>query len=143
MSNLSLFLKKNKTQRENTVYAPTKSLIDEKGNPLTWTIRPLTTSDTEQIREDCTIEVQITGKPGMYRQKVQSGKYLAKMLVASVVEPNLATAELQDSYGVKTPEALVKEMIDDPGEYNTFAEFVQNFNNLNVSMEDKVDEAKN
>lgn len=43
MSNLSRFLKENKKVKENTKYAATKSLTDEKGNPLEWEIRPLTT----------------------------------------------------------------------------------------------------
>lgn len=63
--------------------------------------------------------------------------------MASVVEPNLNSAELQDSYGVKTPEKLLQEMVDDPGEYNAFAMFIQEFNHMNTSLQDKVDEAKN
>ena len=42
-----------------------------------------------------------------------------------------------------TPEDLIKEMIDDPGEYQDFVTFIQNFNGFNVSLEDKVDNAKN
>ena len=34
MSNLSRFLKDNKIKKENIKYAATKSLVDEKGNPL-------------------------------------------------------------------------------------------------------------
>jgi hypothetical protein len=34
-------------------------------------------------------------------------------------------------------------MIDDPGEYNAFAAFIQNFNGFNETLEDKVEEAKN
>lgn len=143
MSNLTMFLKKNKIQKENTTYAATASLCDEKGNPLEWVIKPLTTSESEAIREDCTMEVPIPGKPNMFRQKMNTGKYLAKLIVASVVEPNLNSAELQDSYGVKTPEKLLQEMVDDPGEYNAFAMFIQEFNHMNTSLQDKVDEAKN
>ena len=51
--------------------------------------------------------------------------------------------DLQDSYGVMTPEDLLKEMVDDPGEYNAFAAVVQNFNGFNTTLEDKVEEAKN
>ena len=65
------------------------------------------------------------------------------MLCACVVEPNLYNAELQDSYSVSTPEELVQEMIDDPGEYQDFVSFVQNFNGFNSNIEDEVEEAKN
>jgi len=143
MSNLKLFLKQNKKVRENTTYPATKSLCDENGNPLLWEIKPLTTKESEDIRESCMIEVPVKGKPNMFRPKLNTSLFLAKMMVASIVFPNLYDAELQDSYGVKTPEELLKEMIDDPGEYNEFAAFIQKFNGFNTTLEEKVEEAKN
>ena len=79
----------------------------------------------------------------MYRPKLKSSLYIQKMIAASVVMPDLFDAELQDSYGVKTPEDLLMAMVDDPGEYNDLAAFVQKFQGFNVSFEDKVKEAKN
>ena len=108
MSDLTRFLKKNKQERKNTTYAPTKSLTDEKGKPL----------------------------------QLKTSKYIAKLLAASVVEPNLNDKELQDSYGAMTPEELIKEMVDDPGEYADFSAFVQKYNGF-TSMDDKVEDAKN
>lgn len=143
MSNLSLFLKKNKKTKENTKFVATKSLCDEKGKPLEWEIKPLSTRESDEIRESCTIEIPIKGKPNMFRQKVNASKYGAKMLASSVVYPDLLNAELQDSYGVSTPEDLIKEMVDDPGEYNEFLAFVQEFNGYDITMEEKVEEAKN
>lgn len=87
--------------------------------------------------------MQITGKPNLFRQKILSGLYIRRMIAASVVVPDLYDQELQDSYGVKTPEELLLAMVDDPGEYNELANFVQKFQGFNVSFEDKVDEAKN
>ena len=49
---------------------------------------------------------------------------------------------LQDSYGVMTPEALLQQMIDDPGEYNALGEFIQGYNNLDRALDDIVDDAK-
>jgi hypothetical protein len=143
MSNLSLFLKKNKIQKENAKYSATKSLCDEKGSPLNWEIKPISTKENEDIREACMIEVPVKGKPNMFRPKLISSKYIAKLMAASVVFPDLMDKELQDSYGVMTPEDLVQEMIDDPGEYNEFAAFVQKFNGFDTTMESKVEEAKN
>ena len=138
MSNLDRFLKQNKKIRENTTYLATKSLTDEEGNPLPWTIRPLTTKDNDRLRDECTIEIPVKGKPNVFRPKLDTSKYLAKMIVASVVEPNLNNKDLQDSYGVMTPEDLIKEMIDDPGEYNDFASFIQNFNSFTTTLDEKV-----
>ena len=143
MSNLSRFLKQNKKQRETVKYAPTKALVDDKGNPLEWTIKPITTKQNDDIRDSCVIEVPVSAKKGVYRNKFNASLYQAKLLVASTVEPNLYDAELQDSYGVKTPEELVKEMVDNPGEYGDFIQFVTKFNGFDDTIDDKVEEAKN
>ena len=79
----------------------------------------------------------------MFRPKLNTAKYLSKMLCSCIIEPDLFDKELQDSYGVMTPEDLIKEMIDDPGEYQDFVVFVQDFNGFNVTLENKVDDAKN
>lgn len=143
MSELSRFLKMNKVVKENAFYPATKSLCGEDGKPLNWEIRPLSTKENEKIQESCMLEVPIPGKPNQYRQKIKSSDYMGRLIAASVTFPDLFNAELQDSYGVKTPEELVKEMVDDPGEYNELALFVQNFNGFNVSLQEEVDEAKN
>ncbi len=143
MSKFSRFMKSNKIEKKNGCFAPTISLCDESGNPLEWEFRHITSKENETFRDDCTIEVQITGKPNMFRPKLQSGKYIQKMIAASVVTPDLYDAQLQDSYGVSTPEELLLAMVDDPGEYADLAAFVQNFQGFNTSFEDKVDEAKN
>jgi hypothetical protein len=136
-------MKKNKAVKENVTFAVTKSLCDENGEPLLWEVKPLSTKEDERIRDECTLEIPVKGKPHMYRNKMDTNKYLSKLLAASVVEPDLLNAELQDSYGVKTPEDLLKEMIDDPGEYTEFTAFIQKYNGFDVSFGEKVDEAKN
>ena len=143
MSNFAAFMKKNKKQKPNTKYPATKSLTDEKGDPLLWTIRPLTTAQNEAIRESCMYEVQVPGKKNQYRYQINSAKYIVKMLVASVVEPDLNNAELQDSYDVHGAEDLLKEMIDSPGEYNDFVQFVQDFNGFDATLQDETEKAKN
>ena len=143
MSSFSKFMKSNKIMKENTTFPATKSLVDEDGKPLPWVIKPLTTKEHENIRESCMIEVPVTGKPNMFRPRLDTSKYIAKMVASCVVEPNLYDKELQDSYGVMTPEDLLREMVDDPGEYNDLIEFIQNFNGFNTTLEDKVEEAKN
>ena len=143
MSKFAKFMKANKAVKENVQHPVTKSLCDENGKPLNWELRHITSQENERIRESCTIDVPVTGKPNMYRPKLKSGLYIQKMIASSVVVPDLFDAELQDSYGVKTPEDLLMAMVDDPGEYNDLAAFVQKFQGFNVSFEDKVEEAKN
>ena len=117
MSKFAKFMKANKAVKENGFYPATKSLCDEKGNPLDWEFKHITSKENEEIREGCTIDVPVTGKPNMYRPKLKSSLYIQRMIAASVVMPDLFDSELQDSYGVKTPEDLLMAMVDDPGEY--------------------------
>jgi hypothetical protein len=143
MSDLSRFLKKNKKLKENVQYAVTKSLTDEKGQPLLWEIRPLTSKETNKLTDECTFQEQVPGKPNVFRNKINSTKLLQKMMVASVVFPNLNDKDLQDSYGVMTPEELITEMVDDPGEYNNFGKYLNELNGFNEGINEKVEEAKN
>ena len=143
MSKFAKFMKENKVAKENEMLPVTKSLCDENGKPLEWEFRHISSKENETIRESCTIEVPVTGKPNMFRPKMKSSLYIQKMIIASVVMPDLYDAELQDSYGVKTPEDLLFAMVDDPGEYNELAAYVQKFQGFNVSFDEKVDEAKN
>ena len=143
MSKFSKFMKSNKIEKKNGFYAPTRSLCDENGKPLEWEFRHITSKENDGLRDDCTIDVPITGKPNMFRQKVKSSLYIQKMVAASVVVPDLYDKDLQDSYGAMTPEELLLAMVDDPGEYNDLASFVQKFQGFNVSFDEKVDEAKN
>ena len=128
--------------KENGTYAPTKSLVDENGKPLEWEFRHITSKEDGELRDENTIDVQVTGKPNLFRPRLQSNKYIRSMVAKSVVVPDLRDAELQDSYGVKTPEDLLQAMVDDPGEYTDLAAFVQKFQGFNTSFEDKVEEAK-
>lgn len=148
MNSLNRFLKQNKKQRPNESYAATKSLVDEKGKPLLWTLRPLTTVESERLREECMTEVPTkdkNGRPkaGSFSYKLDTSKYLVKLASFSVIEPNLMDKDLQDSYGVMTPEALITEMIDNPAEYNELIAFVQKMNGFDATLDDKVEEAKN
>lgn len=143
MSNLSLFMKKNKEQRENAKFPATSSLKDDKGNTLEWEVKPLTTKENERMRNDATLEIPIDKKRTQYRQKLDVSKYGQKLIVASVVSPDLNNADLQDSYGVNNPEDLVMEMIDNPGEFAEFQAFITEFNGFDTSMSDEVEEVKN
>lgn len=143
MSKFSQFMKANKIAKENGKYAPTKSLADNEGKALEWEFKHISSKENEELRESCTYEVQVKGKPNLFRPKLNSSKYLSMMITSSVVYPDLYNADLQDSYGVKTPEDLLFAMVDDPGEYNSLGEWIQQFQGFTKSLDEKVDEAKN
>lgn len=142
MSNFSKFMKANKIQKQNVMHPVTKSLVDENGEPLQWEIKPLTTKENEALREACTIDIPVKGKPNMYRPKVDMNKYQTKLICAAVVFPDLNNKDLQDSYGVMTPEDLIKEMVDDPAEYTDLMVLVQQISGFKT-LQEEIDEAKN
>jgi hypothetical protein len=84
----------------------------------------------------------VKGKPNQYRLKVDVNKYNAKLICAAVVFPDLNNAELQNSYGVMTPEELIQEMVNDPAEYTDLFIFVQKLSGFKT-LQDEVNEAKN
>ncbi len=135
MNELSAFLKENRSTRENVFYCACDDFKDSDGNAIKWEIRHISTGEEENIREECTDCVG-----GRYKLNVN--KYIERMIAEAVVYPDLYNAELQDSYGVKSPEALVKEILDKPGDYSRLAKFVQDMNGFRSLRED-IEEAKN
>lgn len=143
MSKFSAFMKENKKVKENEKFAPTASLIGGDGTPIRWEFRHITSKENEALRDANTIEVQVTGKPNLFRPKLNTSKYLMDMIVKATVFPDLYDKELQDSYGVMTPEDLVYAMVDNAGEFQDFTVWMQKFQGFTKSFEEKVDEAKN
>lgn len=143
MSKFSAFMKSNKVVRLNEKYAPTASLKDASGEPLEWEFKHITSKRNDEIRDECTMDVQITGKPNMFRPKLDTSKYILRLICESTVFPDLYDAELQDSYGVKTPEELVYAMVDNAGEYGDFSVWMQKFQGFTKSLDETVEKAKN
>lgn len=143
MSKFSQFMRSNKKEKANGFYAPTGSLCDENGKPVRWEFRHLTSKENDALRDACTVEVQVTGKPGLFRQRLNVSKYLNRMVCTATVCPDLLNAELQDSYGVKTPEDLLYALVDDSGEYSDLCAWMQEFQGFGKTLDEKVEEAKN
>lgn len=135
MDKLDLFLNENKAKRENVFFKASDSFKDENGNVIKWELRPVTTEEDEEIRA----EAMIYDGSGA---RLDMNKYIAAVTARAVVYPDLFDARLQDSYNVKTPEALLKAMIDKPGEYGRLVERAQRLNGFTNIRED-IEKAKN
>ena len=143
MSDLSLFLKQNVAQVENEKFVASKRFVNPKtGDYVEWEIKPIDSGLDEQIRKECTKRVPVNGKRGQYTQELDTDKYFGKLCVECTVTPNLNSAELQDSYGVKGADALLKAMLLG-GEYTEYKAKIVEINGYDTSMEELVDEAKN
>lgn len=141
MSDFSVFMAGNAIKDENVKYVASKRFV-VKGKPVEWEIKAISSEQDEAIRKECTKRVPIVGKRGQYNQETDTDKYIGKMCVACTVYPDLNNAELQDSYGVKGADALLKTMLK-PGEYTEYKAKVMEVNGFDMSMEELVDEAKN
>jgi hypothetical protein len=141
MSDFSVFMAGNAAKNETVKYIASKRFTN-KGKPVEWELKAIDSDLDEAIRKECTKKVPIAGKRGQYTQETDTDKYISKMCVACTVYPNLNDAELQDSYGVKSGDALLKKMLL-PGEYTDFKTKVMEVNGYDMSMEELVDEAKN
>lgn len=141
MSDFSVFMAGNVIKDETIKYVASDR-FKEKGKPVEWELKAIDSELDELIRKECTKRVPVPGKRGQYNMETDTDKYLGKMCVACTVYPDLNNAELQDSYGVKTPDALLKKMLKS-GEYTEYKAKVMEINGYDMSMDDLVDEAKN
>ena len=141
MSDFAVFMAGNANKDETVKYVASKRFA-VKGKPVEWEIKAIDSDLDELLRKECTKKVPIPGKRGQYNNEIDTDKYIGKMCVACTVYPNLNDAELQDSYGVKSADALLKKMLK-PGEYTEFKTKVMEINGYDMSMEELVDEAKN
>ena len=141
MSDFSMFMAGNAEENEVVEYVASNR-FKVKGKPVAWKIKSISSELDEAIRKECTKKVPVVGKRGQYNQETDTDKYIGKLCVACTEYPNLNDAELQDSYGVKSADALLKAMLK-PGEYTEYKAKVMEVNGYDMSMEDLVDEAKN
>lgn len=141
MSDFSVFMAGNAANQETIKYAASKRFQVE-GMPVEWEIKAIDSDLDEALRKECTKRVPVPGKRGQYNQETDTDKYIGKMCVACTVYPNLNDAALQDSYGVKGADALLKKMLL-PGEYTEYKAKVMEVNGYDMSMEELVDDAKN
>lgn len=143
MSDIKAFLKQNVDAQENVKVVVSNRFKDEKGNTIPFELKILTAMEDEAIRNACMKKVQVVGKKNQYTSELDSNRYIRLLCTNSVVFPNLKDAELQDSYGVSTPDDLLFSMLT-AGEFNILAEKVSELSmNKSVITDEDIEEAKN
>lgn len=134
------FLATNVAKVENKKVVISNRFRDEKGQPIKWELKTLSADDNDALERRCYVNVPIVGRKGQFTRELDRNKYTSLLLAETVVYPDLNNAELQDSYGVKTPDELLKKMLT-LAEYNKLAEEMANASSENLN--DLIDEAKN
>ena len=113
-----------------------KRFKDKAGKPVPFVIRPLTQEENEVLIKKNTK----TEKNG--ERSFAQMAYVADMIAAAVIFPDLKNAELQKAYGVLGEAKLLKAMLYS-GEYATLSTEVQRLSGFDVSEEELAEEAKN
>lgn len=140
---LTAFFAGNAISIEDVKYVASKRFIDKETNaPIEWELSAIESAVDEEIRKECTIKKPIPGKRGQYTNDLDTDKYIGRVCARCTVYPNLNDAELQNSYGVKDADALLKKMLN-IGEYAEYKAKVMELNGFDTSMDELVDEAKN
>ena len=142
MTDLTAFLFENVDKPDKILYPASSRIKDKDGNPIPWEIRHITSAEDEEIRKACTKRVPVPGKRNQYQRDTDFDLYLGKLAVACTAFPNLNDAALQDSYRVKSGDALLKAMLL-PGELADYLTKIQEVCKFDVGIQDEVDEAKN
>ena len=141
MSKFAAFMAQNVEKIENHKIVVSKRFKDENGNPLEWEIRAITSDENEELQRKATVQIPVVGQRGAYTRDMDRYKYASLLCAASVVYPDLNNAELQDSYSVKSPEALLKKMLY-PAEIGVLMNEINELSDLE-NISDAVTEAKN
>jgi hypothetical protein len=139
--NLTAFLSENALQDENLKIIASKRFV-EKGEPVPWEIKSITTEEDKELKKMCTKRMPVPGQKHVYQPELNYPQYITKLAVACTVFPNLHSAELQDSYGVKDADALLLKMLK-PGEYGEYVAEIQKINGFDIGDDELVEEAKN
>lgn len=141
-SKFSAFMAQNVARIENKKIVVSNRFKDpETGKPMEWEIRALTNEENDDLQRRAMVNIPVVGQRGAFTRELDNVKYSAMLLAASVVYPDLNDAELQDSYGVKTPEALINKMLY-MREATVLAQEIAKLSNFD-DLADAVTEAKN
>ncbi len=98
------FMKENVVEVQNEKYVATKRILDENNEPMEWELRSISAKEDEEILKSCLT----MGARGLEVDRI---KCLDRVIASSVVFPDLNNVELQDSYGVKSSEQLLRVML--------------------------------
>lgn len=136
---LSAFFAQNVEQEITEEVVVSDRFKGEDGVPIPWKLRSMTEGENEAIRKSSQRKIKDKGTVTI---DINNEEYMTKLVIASVVYPDLKDAELQNSYGVLGAEQLIKKMLL-AGEYSTLLEKVIEVNGFDKSVNDYADDVKN
>lgn len=141
METLTAFLRENKIKREEVEYVASKDFRGADGEPIPWRLRCLSNEEMDALRDQYTRRIK-NKATRQTEEKFDAIGFTMAMTLKSVVFPDLKDATLQDSYEVADEEDLLKAMLS-PGELSDLQMAVNEANDFEVGMDEKIKKAKN
>ncbi|MGW8823645.1 phage tail assembly chaperone [Paenibacillus lautus] len=140
MSDFSMFFAGYSSAEITEEFVVSVRFKNAEGSPVPWKLRSITEEENQECRKAATRKVK--GKNGVFTPEIDPNDYMAKLMVSSVIYPDLKNSELQKSYGVLGAESLLRKMLL-PGEFAALGERVQALNGFDRDMNELVDDVKN
>lgn len=106
-----------------------------------FSLRAISAEQDKEIRRDCTTRKALNSRKNQYEEKLDADKYMDQLIIATVVEPNLKSQELQDMFGVMGAEALLARL--KVGDYMQLLLAVKDVNGYDLNPEEQNEELKN
>lgn len=138
--NLQAFMAQNVRTVETQKIVISDRFIGEDGQPIPFKFKAITSEEEAAIRKDCMVKVKV--KKHLTVDRPDQEAFLTKLAATCIVYPDLKNEELQNSYGVRGDDVLLKTMLL-PGEYQEVLNIVQEINGYGKDMNELRDEAKN
>lgn len=132
MSKLKAFLKGSYEELENTTLKLDRFEEDVELRPLF--------DESEKIQENCFQNK--AGKKGKQERVFNVTKYNRDLCIASIVHPDLNSAELQEDLGVRGADNAYLKLFS-LGERNQILEKVTELNGIGKDINEEIEEAKN
>ena len=140
MSNIKYFLHPV-VENETKDVIISKRFKDDDGNLVPFKIKVLSQAENEKLRVRASKPIKRNGV--IVGQDFDSIKYGNMLVIASVVEPNFADAELCKAYNTLDPEEVPGKMLT-AGEFNKLVRAINDLNGFSEDTEEVLEaEAKN
>ena len=133
MSSLKAFLEPIKIENEEVIVS--KRFV-ENGKPVPFVIKAINQEENEKLIK------KNTKKDKKGAESFDKEKYMADIVSACVVFPDLNDSQLQGAYGIIGADKLIKKMLT-VGEFANLSQKVQEVCGFDTDINDDIEEAKN
>ncbi|TPR41275.1 hypothetical protein DY123_07230 [Apilactobacillus micheneri] len=129
------FLAQNVAKKDNV-----KVKMDRFKSPFV--VKPLTATEMTDLQKQCSTKKR-DRKTGQIITTMDQDLFQDKMIIKSIVTPDLNNEELQRSYGTIADAAGTLHAMLYGGEYTTLVQKVNEESGFDASMDDEVEDVKN